>query len=291
MWCRRAGPEFRPRAAVCAAIAFALLLAGCSSVRLAYDNADTLLRWEAKSYLDVHGGQADELEARIAAFLAWHRKTALPEYARLAVEAAARVEKGLSQEDLVWGYDSAVAQVRETLRGASAQGADLLDRLSEDQVVHMESRVAEDNRKFARERLQGTPQERRKDRVQRVAERLEEWVGPLNDTQAGRIAQYSARAPLLDELRDREHRRRQTELFALLRAHQAKQRLADWAAQWESGRDPSYEEALRADRDELFDMLRDLDRSLSAEQRARAVAKFRRYAGDFTRLAAEGAGR
>ena len=30
-----------------------VLLAGCSAVRLAYDNADTYLLWRAKSYLDL----------------------------------------------------------------------------------------------------------------------------------------------------------------------------------------------------------------------------------------------
>ena len=32
-----------------------LVLSGCSAMRIAYDNADTFLRWRATSYLDVHG--------------------------------------------------------------------------------------------------------------------------------------------------------------------------------------------------------------------------------------------
>ena len=54
------------------------LLAGCSAVRLAYDHADTWLRWRAGNYLDVHGEQAQELDERIDAFHDWHRATALP---------------------------------------------------------------------------------------------------------------------------------------------------------------------------------------------------------------------
>jgi len=262
--------------------------AGCSSVRLAYDNADTLLRWEAKSYLDIHGAQADELDARIAAFLAWHRKAALPEYVKLATEAAARVERGLSREDLVWGYDSTIRELRETLRHAIGEGTELLDRLSEEQIVHLESRFAEDNRDFEREHLSGTPQKRRKERARRVVERLEDWVGSLSDAQLERVALYSARAPLYDEQRDREYRRRQAEFVAMLRAHQARERLADWALEWERGRSPAYQAMVLAEREELFDMLFDIDRTLSAEQRARAAARFRDYAADFARLAAEG---
>src|SRR5437867_10793184 len=44
------------------------LLTGCSATRLAYDHADTWLRWRAGNYLDVHGEQAEELDERIDAF-------------------------------------------------------------------------------------------------------------------------------------------------------------------------------------------------------------------------------
>jgi hypothetical protein len=266
-----------------------MLQAGCSSVRLAYDNADTLLRWEAKSYLDVHGAQADELDAHIAAFLAWHRATALPEYVRLSNEAAARVERGLSRDDLVWGYDSVIRQAREALRHAVDEDVGLLDRLSDEQIEHLESRIAEYNREFAQEHLSGTPQKRRKDRVRRVVDRLEDWVGSLSDAQLERVARYSARAPLLGEARDRDHRRRQAEFVAMLRAHEAGRRLVDWAVDWERGRDPAYQAVLLAEREEMFDMLLDIDRTLTAKQREKAVARFRDYAADFARLAAEGA--
>jgi glycyl-tRNA synthetase alpha subunit len=175
------------------------------------------------------------------------------------------------------------------LRRAVREGAGLLDRLSEDQIAHMESRLAEDNREFAREHLSDTPQERRKERARRVVDRLEDWVGSLSDEQLERVTRYSARAPLRAESRDREYRRRQAELTSMLRAHEARERLAGWAVDWELGRSPAYQSMVLAEREELFDMLLDIDRTLSAQQRARAVARFRDYAADFARLAAEAA--
>src|SRR5256885_734967 len=83
------------------------------------------------------------------------RVEALPRYASIAEDAAARLARGLSREDLVWGYDSLVAQARESLRAAAAKAAPLLDRLDEEQIRHIERRFAEDNRKFAREYLRG----------------------------------------------------------------------------------------------------------------------------------------
>jgi hypothetical protein len=261
------------------------LLAGCSAVRLAYDHADAWLRWRAANYLDVHGDQAEELDQRIDAFHGWHRAKALPKYARLSEEAARRVGGGLSREDIVWGYDSLMAQARESLRAAAERIAPMLDRLSPEQVRHMERRFAEDNRKFAREYLRGSEAERRKRRAMRTADLLEDWVGRLSKAQIERVRQFSERAPLYNELRDRDRKRLQGELLAMVRAREAQKRLPERAANFDQGREPAYAAASEAARREYFALLLELDRTLSTEQRAKAVANFRRYANDFTLLA------
>lgn len=261
-----------------------LLLTGCSTVRIVYDNADTYLHWRAAHYLDLEGEMADELDERIAAFMAWHRAQALPKYAQLLDDGARRFEKHLTPADLVWGYDSIMTQARESLRAAAVQGAPLLDRLSPQQIANFERRLAEDNRRFARENLKGDERERRKHRTERNVERLEDWVGRLTKAQLERVAQYSERAPLLDDLRDRDHRRLQAELLAMIRAHEARKRLPDFAANWERGRDPAYAAALEASRKEYFAMALDIDRSLTAQQRAKALGELRRYTDDFRTL-------
>ncbi len=94
----------RPALRLAALAVTLFLLAACSTMRLAYDNADAFLRWRATSYLDVHGEAMDELNERIDRFHAWHRAQALPQYARLAGEAAARAADGrITPEDIVWG--------------------------------------------------------------------------------------------------------------------------------------------------------------------------------------------
>ena len=265
------------------------LLAGCSAIRLAYDHADGWLRWHAGNYLDVHGEQADELDERIDAFHDWHRAKALPEYARLAEEVAHRLDDGLSREDIVWGYDSLMAQARESLRAAAERIAPMLDRLSAEQVGHMEKRFAEDNRKFARENLRGSEAERRKRRATRTVDRLEDWVGKLSKAQIERVRLFSARAPLYNEMRARDRKRLQGELLAMVRAREAQKRLPEHAANFDQGRDAAYAAASEAARQEYYALLLDLDRTLSSEQRAKAVANFRRYANDFTILAGRAA--
>jgi hypothetical protein len=269
-----------------AALLLLVLLAGCSAIQFAYDNADTWLRWQAGRYVEFRDRQAEEFDSRLASFLAWHRARALPQYARLADEAGARLARGVSHADLLWGYDAFRAQSREGLRRAGAEIGDLLDRIAPGQVEQFERRFAEDNRSFAREHLEGTPEELRSRRLTRVVKTLEEWLGELDEAQRERVRQFSERAPLNGELREHERRRRQAEFVAMLRGRESARRLADWAADWERGRDPALAAGSRATTDEFFAMLLDLDRTLSARQRLSAIARLREFARGFDMLAA-----
>jgi hypothetical protein len=264
----------------------ASLLGGCSAIRFAYDNADTYVRWRAMSYLDLHGEAVDDLDDRIQRLLAWHRASALPQYASLAEEAAQRLRRGLGRADLVWAFDAVQGQAREGLRAAAEQFAPVLDRLTPEQQQHFEARIADENRKFARDFIRGSAEERRARRAQRVEERLEDWVGRLSKAQVERIRQYSARAPLVDELRDRDRKRIQQQVLAMMRARRAAEQLPALAMDWQAGREPAFTAANEVLRGEFHAMIVDIDRTLTPAQRARAVAQFEGYAQDMRLLAA-----
>jgi len=256
-------------------------------VRFAYENADVYLRWRIESYLDLQGPLSDDLDERVSAFMAWHRAKALPQYAQLFDEAGQRFARRLQPADLDWGYDAARAQAKESLREGAERLAPLLDRLTPREIAHFERRLAEDNRKFARENLRGSERERRKRRTERNVERLEDWLGALTQAQVERVALYSARAPLLDDFREADHKRLQSDLVAMLRAKEASRRLPEAAVNWERGRDPAYAAALDAARREFIAMALDIERTLSTEQRARAAERLARYAADFRALTRE----
>lgn len=271
------------------AFAAAALFGGCAAIRIAYDNADHWVKWRASSYLELEPAEREALHDLVEDFHAWHRANALPRYAKLADEAARRLADNASREDLVWGYDSLRTQVRESMRVAAERVAPLLDRVGPDQLAHIERGFADDNRKFAKEYLRGSEAERRKRRAKRTIERLEDWVGRLSQAQVERVRQYSEQAPLPDELRDRDRKRMQREFIEMVRAGEARKRLPDFVVHWERGRDPAYAAAHEAWKQALFALLHDIDRSLTPEQRARAVARLRAYSEDFAVLASRSA--
>ena len=263
-----------------------MLLGGCSTVRFAYENVDAYARWQAGNYVELQGDDADELDDRIDEFHAWHRRSELPKYAKLAQEGSRRFADGLSRQDMVWGYDSLRARARESLRKGAELIAPLLDRLSAEQVAQIERRFADDNRKFARNYLRLSERERRGKRAKDAASRLEDWVGKLTQAQVERVREYAERAPLLDELRDRDRKRLQREFLQIVRARAARKTLPERAANWERGREPAFVAGLELWREQYFALLADIERSLTPQQRTRALGQLRRYADDFDALAA-----
>jgi hypothetical protein len=269
------------------ALASLLALAGCSAIQVGYNNADTLIHWRAGRYFDFEGDTKAEFERRVQRFLAWHRKTELPRYAVFANEMADRLARGVSQADLVWGYDSLQSHLRQSVRAGAGEIADLLDGLTPAQLERFQQRLEKENSDYAKEYgLRQAPEERRARRVKRNIERMEDWFGTLTDAQVERIAAYAKRAPLDDQLRDRDRRRLQRELLAMLRAKEARKRLAQWSVAWDQNREPAFEAQRSANLQEYYGMLLDLDKTLTPEQRGRAVKRLRSFAADFSALAA-----
>lgn len=266
------------------ALSIVLLLCGCSTMRFAYENADTYVHWRVTSYISVSGEDADWLDDRIDEFHAWHRATELPKYARLAREAEGRFADGISREDFIWGYDAVRQRARESLRHAVQMVAPLLDRLSPEQIRYMERRIAEDNRQFQRDYLRGGERQRRERRAKLVVDRLEDWVGKLSQAQVKRVREFAESAPLLDDLRERDRRRLQADVMQIIRAKEAQKRLAARISDWERGRDPAYAAGIAAWNEHAIKMVVELDGTLNSEQRARLAGNLRRYAEDFEAL-------
>ena len=268
------------------------VLAGCTALQLGYNNADSLIHWRSGRYFGFEGEQKADFERRVQKFMAWHRKAELPKYVVLANGLGDRLARGLALADLEWGYDAFQVLLRQTLRAAAVETGELLDTLNPAQVERFQARLAKENRDFAKDHvLAESPEARRAKRVKRNVDRMEEWFGSLTEAQVERIRLYSARAPLDDILRDQDRKRMQRELVGMINAKETRRKLEAWAIAWDQNRDPEYEALRKQNLREYFGMLIDLDKTLSAEQRNRAVQRLRGFAGDFLALvaAAEGA--
>ncbi len=274
-----------------ACLALAALLASCSAVRVAYDNAEPLVRFAAHDYFDLDDDQNEQFRNRLAQFHQWHRRVELPAYAALLDASAARVEGGVDRGDVRWAAEAMRARYRVLVARAAEAAAPILATLTEPQLAELERRLGKANVKYAEEYVTGGERSTHRARLKRTLKRFEDWTGDLTDAQEARIERFVAEQAPFAALRLEDRRRWQRAAVSLIRERRDARSLAagltDLLARPEAHRSAEYAAALARWEDGLADLLVDIDRTLSAEQRARVARRMRRYAEDFRALSSE----
>ncbi len=269
----------------------AAALSGCSGARIAYNNADTALRWMADDYFALEGAQLEDFKLRLAGFHAWHRGEELPRYSAQLAGAAGKLADGLTRQELYWAWDSVIAAYRRLATQAAPDLAAVLARLSPAQFQRLEQKFAESNAEYANKHLSGSAAAQRARRDKRNLELMQEWFGDLSDTQEAQLQAASAGLPLLYALRLENRQRRQREFLALLKAQRSASGLEPglrrWLSDWEGGVSPEYRRLGDLHRERYMQMLLELDRGLAPAQRAHAAARLSDYANLFAALAGE----
>ena len=269
--------------------AVVLALAACSAVRVAYNNADLYLTWKAEDYFALDSRQRALLRTKLDATSTWHRSEELTRYAAVLGAAGERVGGGVDEADIQWLLTSARLRYEALARQSAPGAAAVLSSLTPAQIARFEVKLQRENEDFAAEYVAPPPDAQRRQRFKRTLELMEEWVGPLSDSQRARMQSLSFAVPLTNALRHADRQRRQQAFIAILAEHLAPETLAPaleaWMIAWDAGRAPEYEALSGEARRQSVAMVLDLDRSLTSQQRTRLQARLARYAGEFESLA------
>jgi hypothetical protein len=258
---------------------------------MAYDNADTALRFMASSYLELDPTQAEDMRQRIIQFHEWHRKSELPAYAALMRSASERAARGITADDVAWGLANVRARYRKFAVKAAEDAAPVLVTLGPDQIAALESKFADNNEKFEREFLSADDAKRRRAQTERMLERFRDFAGDLRVEQEARIELFVLAHEKHVALRFADRRQWQRDIVAAIKAHRAPSELgASLADIFNKPERRRPEVFIREDRvweDDLGQLIVELDRSLSPKQRAHVVRRLSDYASDFAALAGE----
>lgn len=274
---------------------FALLLAfvllpGCSAVRVAYNQADTILSWMAHDYFDLDALQKQEFNTRLDPLLTWHRHEQLPDYARFLGDIKQRTHRPATRDDALWLIDGAKSRFRVMASKGTQDATDLLATLTPDNIAALQKQFDKVNKKFASEyKLNGTQEERRRARLERTVKRIREWTGPLSPAQEARITALNDAIPYTDHLRHQDRQRRQKEFLAMLSTRGNKadfaRTLRPWLADWEGGRSPELHAALNDAYEKRITLYLDVANSLTPLQRTHLQQKLQSYIDDLNALA------
>ena len=269
----------------------AAALAGCSGTRLAYNNADTLVRWMADDYFALEGLQEDDFKARLARFHAWHRSRELPRYSLLLASAGDQLADGLTAQELRWAVDAVKARYLRLAAQAAPELAAVLATLTPAQFERLDRKFAETDAAYLKKNIKGGEPEQRKRRSKRNLDLMRDWFGDLSTEQETQLNRWNDKMPLLYELRLQNRQRRQSEFVAMLRQYRSAAELEPalrlWLTDWEAGADAEYRRRSDLHQEQYMQMLLELDRGITPAQRAHAVTRLHEYAELFKALAGQ----
>lgn len=199
-------------------VVFALVLAGCSAIRLGYANGDTVTYWWMNSYVDFTDEQKPMVRSHIDKLLAWHRRTQLHDYAQFLGHMQQRVQSNqVKRVDVQADLDAIKKRAVLVFEKAVPELTELAMTIQPEQIAHLEKKFASNNEKYRKENLTGSVEDRQAERFKKVMKQAEYWYGDFSKEQKAQIRAASEARPLNNELWLAERVRRQQEMIRMLR--------------------------------------------------------------------------
>lgn len=271
-----------------------VLLAGCSAIKIGYNNAPSLAYWWLDGYLDFNDAQSVQVRDSLAALQVWHRQTELPAYAEL-LHQLQRLAPGALTPEEVCRITTQVQRHVQQLGEQAAEGmARVVPTLQPEQLRYLAHQFDKHNRSWREEWLDGTPQELQARRLKKAVERAESFYGRLDEAQRTILRQSIANSAFDARLAWRERLRRQQDMLQVLQEHRNGDRPAHVKAEMQALLQRSLESPDAAYRAQFERMLAAschsmaaLHNSTSATQRRHLQDKLQGYEADARTLMSE----
>ncbi len=167
-------------------------LAGCSTLKLAYNHSPSWISYQLDIYLDLDDAQESVLSAQLDALQAWHRRHVLPDYAQTLREWSQQVASGhrFSAEDVLNGQNQIERELLRIGSQVSIEIAPVVQGLKSNQIEHLKAKLEKSNREYQNKYLSASLSEsrRRKERLEEMEDRYENWLGRLTREQKARLS-------------------------------------------------------------------------------------------------------
>ena len=265
-----------------------------SNATMAYSNLAPMATWMVDDYVDLHGTQKDWVRERLTRTMQWHRSTELPNYRRFLERVLQESTEPFTVQEIDEAYGDLRTSYHRMVEHMLPDVADFFMQLDVDQVAQMEAKFADDNKKFVRESVKGTPLERRERRIKKLVDHLEGWLGSVSDEQKRLIDERYLALPDYVEERLADRRYRQGEILNLIRTRPGKDAvvagLRRLLIDTESWRRPDFKQRMRERDMRMFEMFAALSGTLSPDQRAHLQGRIKRYVRDINTLTASSGG-
>jgi len=206
--------------------ALMLGLQGCSTVRLAYNQAPLVVDWYLNDYVDFNAAQKPALKSALEQVHVWHRQTQLPAYIETLQKMQRQFTEPLTPARVCDFYEEIQDHVLTTLQGMvrleqnapGAIGLQKLANLDASQLAFMERKFSKSNLKYREDYLSGTPQQLREKRFEKSLERTEMLYGKLDERQQSMLQTRMGQSGFDPQRAYAERLRRQQDMLQTLRS-------------------------------------------------------------------------
>ena len=176
---------------------FSFLLSSCSSIQLAYNQVDFLLKWWIDDYVDLTSEQEQMYDQSIPLLVKKHRQEELPKALQQLRKLRAKLDQPLQIDDGVNIVKDIKSFSRTSINLLQDDAVTLSLSLQPKQFSYLENAFAKSNKKFQNDFLKGSSEDRLDKRVEKIIERTESFSGNLSKSQKIQIKEI-AREYLLD---------------------------------------------------------------------------------------------
>lgn len=213
-WWQAAGLRWSKMLALACAL---LCLASCSTMRVGYDNADTVAVWWLDRYLELSPAQKPLLKQQAGKLLEWHRQTQLPQYVQFFQQVQGQLRGKVTRSDLEADAGRMEHFAQEVVLQALPELTDLALALNEAQLAHLAKRFNAQNEEYRKEFILDPPARRERRSVKRMLKRAHEWMGSFSPEQEEKIRMLVKAQPKNNQLWLDERIARQQLVLATLR--------------------------------------------------------------------------
>ncbi|WP_339385447.1 DUF6279 family lipoprotein [Acidovorax sp. sic0104] len=275
--------------------AMALLLQGCSTVKLAYNQAPQLMAWQINRYLGLSDAQSERVRDELDDLHQWHRDTMLPLHAQVLQKVQRQLADDVTAQQACSTYADIRTQLDQVVSQAEPKMLWLASQLTDSQIRQLERKQADSNADWRKEWLDPTPEKLREHRFKELLSRAEGFYGRLDEPQKAALREFIARSSFNPERVYNERLRRQKDLVQVLQAiardrqntAQAKKLLREYLARFDQSPDPAYRSYAQTLVSEGCAGFAQVHNATTPSQRLKAVASARSYEQDFMTLAAQ----
>ncbi|MBL8338915.1 MAG: hypothetical protein JNM97_19275 [Rhodoferax sp.] len=272
----------------------AVLLQGCSAVKLAYNNAPELAYWWIDGYADLDDAQSLKVREELARLQQWHRANELPRIAELLQRTRQVALADATPEQVCTLFAEVRKRFDAVVAQAEAPTVAVAMTMRPAQLAHLEARFAKGNTEWRQEWMAGTAAERAARRLKSAVERSEQFYGTLEERQLAVLRNAIAQSSFDPALSYAERQRRQRDVLQALRegtttpppgVAQATQLFRATVDRSITSPDAAYRAYAERAIAESCRTFAQLHNSTTPEQRERAVRRLAAYERDARELA------